>query len=233
MLQGIRSKATSPTQTVSRAVSSSSQQLIQPLWKQIGNNSIFIRLAALSGASAVCFAAYGRHKLKDTPESKEFRNIYESANNMHLIHSVVLLAVPLVKRPAIVSCIHIRQFARSFLIRMGVLPIISRKSVDWHLIRGWNSALQWHMLLQGHPQGTRRRRQRQEAANNEFGTDRRRLSHSRLVKFAILMWNASASDRIHGHGHNHNVLRYMISSRWCDTQMHFMFFRSGRIQIFK
>lgn len=102
-LQGIRSKSVSPTQTVSRAISTGGQQLVQPLWKQIGRNTVFIRLAALSGASAVCLAAYGRHKLKDTPESKEFRHIYESANNMHMIHSVVLLAIPLAKRPAIVS----------------------------------------------------------------------------------------------------------------------------------
>lgn len=107
--KGIRPKSTGPAQTVSRAISTEAHTLIQPLWKQIGHNSIFIRLAAISGASAVCMAAYGRHALKDTPESKEFRNIYESANNMHMVHSVVLLAVPLVKRPAIVSFL-LRQF---------------------------------------------------------------------------------------------------------------------------
>lgn len=113
--QGIRPKSTTSTQTVSRALSTGGHQMIQPLWKQIGHNSIFIRLAALSGASAVCFAAYGRHKLKDTPESKEFRNIYESANNMHMIHSVVLLAVPLVKRPAIVSLSTLADYLIQYL----------------------------------------------------------------------------------------------------------------------
>lgn len=82
------------------------QQIAPPIWRQIGNNYLFIRLAAISGASAVCLAAYGRHKIKDTPESKEYRNIYDSANNMHLIHSVVLLAVPLARRPAIVSLVY-------------------------------------------------------------------------------------------------------------------------------
>lgn len=41
--------------------------------------------------------------MKDGPETKEYRQIYESANNMHLVHSVVLLATPLVRRPIIVS----------------------------------------------------------------------------------------------------------------------------------
>lgn len=69
----------------------------------MGGNYASIRVAALSGASAVCLAAYGRHKIKDTPQSKEFRQIYESANNMHMIHSVVLLAVPLARRPLVVN----------------------------------------------------------------------------------------------------------------------------------
>lgn len=76
-----------------------------PLWRQIGGNYIFIRIAAVSGASAVCLAAYGRHKFKDTPEAREYQNIYESANSMHLIHSVVLLTVPLATKPVLVSSI--------------------------------------------------------------------------------------------------------------------------------
>lgn len=77
---------------------------VLPLWRQIGGNYIFIRVAAVSGASAVCMAAYGRHKFKDTPEAKEYRSVYESANSMHLIHSAVLLTVPLASKPCLVSC---------------------------------------------------------------------------------------------------------------------------------
>lgn len=88
--------------TVTKPVTNAVEQIYPPLWKQMGGNSAFIRLAALSGASAVCLAAYGRHKIKDSPQSKDFRHIYESASNMHIIHSVVLLALPLARRPALV-----------------------------------------------------------------------------------------------------------------------------------
>lgn len=70
----------------------------------MGANYNLIRIAAISGAAGVCLAAYGRHSLKDdNKSSKEYQKIYESANQMHLIHSVALLATPLTKRPMIVS----------------------------------------------------------------------------------------------------------------------------------
>ena len=76
---------------------------VVPISKQLGSNYHLIRVAALSGAAAVCLAAYGRHSMKETAETREFRQIYESANHMHLIHSVALLATPLTKRPLIVN----------------------------------------------------------------------------------------------------------------------------------
>lgn len=82
---------------------STGSKAIIPIQKQLGSSAHLIRVAALSGAAAVCLAAYGRHHMKDTAETKEYRSIYESANNMHLIHSVALLATPLAKRPLIVS----------------------------------------------------------------------------------------------------------------------------------
>lgn len=72
----------------------------------MGSSYHLIRVAALSGAAAVCLAAYGRHSMKETPETKEFRQIYESANQIHFYHSVALLATPLTKRPLIVNPLH-------------------------------------------------------------------------------------------------------------------------------
>lgn len=71
----------------------------------MGANYNFIRIAAISGAAGVCLAAYGRHSLKNdnNESSKEYQKIYESANQMHLIHSVALMATPLTMRPMIVS----------------------------------------------------------------------------------------------------------------------------------
>lgn len=91
-----------------RSIASKVAADVIPISKQLGSSYHLIRIAALSGAAAVCLAAYGRHSIKDTIETKDYRNIYESANNIHFIHSVALLATPLTKRPLIV--IH-RTFA--------------------------------------------------------------------------------------------------------------------------
>lgn len=112
-----------------------------------GKNYWFIRLAGLSGASAVALAAYGRHALKN--EDKEIRGIYESANQMHLIHSVVLLAVPLAKRPVIVSssC----QWGCSKRNAMLLFWILT----DGIVVCGWNRTVQWNLLLQGNQEVAR------------------------------------------------------------------------------
>lgn len=96
-LQGIKKSSTS---NVSKPLVEAAQAVTPSLARIAGKNYTFVRVAAVSGAAAVCLAAYGKHKFKgDT----ELRGIYESANQMHLIHSVVLLAVPLTRRPFIVS----------------------------------------------------------------------------------------------------------------------------------
>lgn len=100
-LQGIKPKSTS---SITRpAVTAAQSAISHPLWKAAGGNYLFIRIAAVTGASAVCLAAYGKHKLNS--DAKELQGIWESANKMHLIHSVVLLVVPFTKRPVIVSSI--------------------------------------------------------------------------------------------------------------------------------
>lgn len=101
--QGIKPKSTSAVNAAKPAMNAFHTALSQPLWKLAGKNYTFVRVAAVSGAAAVCLAAYGKHKFKDATDSKDLRGIYESANNMHLIHSVVLLAVPLTRKPVLVS----------------------------------------------------------------------------------------------------------------------------------
>lgn len=93
-----------------RSVASKVAAEMIPISRQLGSNYNFIRIAALSGAAAVCLAAYGRHSMKESADNKDYKQIYESANNMHLIHSVALLAVPLTKRPLIVSTSHTLNF---------------------------------------------------------------------------------------------------------------------------
>jgi len=61
----------------------------------------FVRLAGLSGASAVALGAYGAHVFyrRDYPE--ELKQVYETANRYHFLHTLALLGVPLCRRPKI------------------------------------------------------------------------------------------------------------------------------------
>ncbi|CAB3993675.1 Hypothetical predicted protein [Paramuricea clavata] len=67
-------------------------------------SKIFFKIAGISGALAIALGAYGSHaRILNLPENKEFKKSFDSANRYHLIHSVVLLALPLMKRPNLVG----------------------------------------------------------------------------------------------------------------------------------
>jgi len=60
------------------------------------------RLAGLSGAAAICLGAYGAHVLAPAGKegvSEEQIKAFEVANRYHMVHSVALLGVPLVRAP--------------------------------------------------------------------------------------------------------------------------------------
>ncbi|KAI1287442.1 Transmembrane protein [Halotydeus destructor] len=67
----------------------------------LGNVSPWVRLAGLSGALAVGLGAYGAHGMKKTTDDR--RNVFETANKYHFIHTLALLAVPLTHRPNLVG----------------------------------------------------------------------------------------------------------------------------------
>lgn len=82
------------------------------LWEQLGNNQHFIKIAGVSGALAVILAAYGAHghKMAGDPET------LKTGNLIHFYHTLVLLAIPLCKRPALVRFRSIKKyFCGSFL----------------------------------------------------------------------------------------------------------------------
>ncbi|CAF1289739.1 unnamed protein product [Rotaria sordida] len=60
----------------------------------------FVRCAGLSGASAICLGVYGAHVMRDNT-SDDLRRLFELAQTYHLLHSVALLALPLVSRPMV------------------------------------------------------------------------------------------------------------------------------------
>lgn len=69
------------------------------------------RAGGLLGAIAIAAAAYGSHglpsrlgKMSDDPaEIQRYKDIWTSASRMHLAHSIVLLAAPLLRRPLLVG----------------------------------------------------------------------------------------------------------------------------------
>ncbi|XP_075238335.1 transmembrane protein 256 homolog [Lycorma delicatula] len=70
-----------------------------PLWKLAGASSNFVRLAGLSGASAVALGAYGAHAKFDKGHDEKLRLMFETANKYHFIHTLALLGVPLCHYP--------------------------------------------------------------------------------------------------------------------------------------
>lgn len=69
------------------------------LWNQLGRSRKFVQLAGIFGVLAVAFAAYGAHghNLHGKKAS------YDTANQLHFFHTLAMLAVPMVRRPDLVS----------------------------------------------------------------------------------------------------------------------------------
>ncbi|XP_069500538.1 transmembrane protein 256 [Ambystoma mexicanum] len=57
------------------------------------------RLGAVSGALAVSAAAYGAHGFRINNKDEYLKQLYETSNRYHMLHSLALLAVPHCRRP--------------------------------------------------------------------------------------------------------------------------------------
>jgi len=66
----------------------------------VPKGSLFVRIAGLSGVSAVALGAYGAHTFK-AEEDADRKKVYDTANFYHFLHTLALLAVPLTKRPVL------------------------------------------------------------------------------------------------------------------------------------
>lgn len=71
------------------------EQQYTPLWLQAGRALNFHRWAGFSGAIAVAFAAYGEYGMRSVS--------FTTGSLVHLIHTLALLALPLARRPRLVS----------------------------------------------------------------------------------------------------------------------------------
>ncbi|XP_017767700.1 PREDICTED: transmembrane protein 256 homolog [Eufriesea mexicana] len=70
-----------------------------PLWKLAAANGPFVRIAALSGATAVILGAYGSHKEYSMHEKENCKQVFETGSRYHFIHTLALLGLPLCRAP--------------------------------------------------------------------------------------------------------------------------------------
>ena len=61
----------------------------------VGSGSVWLKVAAISGASAVALGAYGAHGLH--PADPYFTDTFDRANKYHLTHSLLIAAAPLAR----------------------------------------------------------------------------------------------------------------------------------------
>ncbi|XP_067880023.1 transmembrane protein 256 [Heterodontus francisci] len=61
--------------------------------------SAFGRVAGLSGALAVGLGAYGAHGFRRSDRDEYLKELFETANKYHFLHSLALLGVPHCRKP--------------------------------------------------------------------------------------------------------------------------------------
>jgi len=66
----------------------------------VPKGSLLVKIAGLSGVSAVALGAYGAHIFK-AEEDADRKKVYDTANFYHFVHTLALLGVPLTKRPVL------------------------------------------------------------------------------------------------------------------------------------
>lgn len=88
-----------------------------PLWQQIGRSINYHRWAGLSGATAIVFTAYLEN---DGKLSGTVKHYIDLANRINYIHTLALMAMPIVRRPNLVSFFLTEYF--SFFVIFYLFP---------------------------------------------------------------------------------------------------------------
>ncbi|KAG2438348.1 hypothetical protein HYH02_010804 [Chlamydomonas schloesseri] len=67
----------------------------------LNSGSLWFKLAAVSGCTAVGMGAYGSHGFK--PQDPYYLEVFRRANHYHLLHSLLLAIAPSTRRPWLVG----------------------------------------------------------------------------------------------------------------------------------
>ncbi|KDO35743.1 hypothetical protein SPRG_00504 [Saprolegnia parasitica CBS 223.65] len=65
----------------------------------LASTSIWWKVGAVSGATAVLLGAFGAHGLKSRVSDPKLLKTWDTGAHYHLVHSLALLAVPFSRRP--------------------------------------------------------------------------------------------------------------------------------------
>ncbi|CAM6084038.1 unnamed protein product [Calypogeia fissa] len=69
----------------------------RPLWLYASDAQIWHKVAGVSGMAALALGTYGAHVFN--PTNLAYKDVYQTANLYHLVHTAALLGAPLTKRP--------------------------------------------------------------------------------------------------------------------------------------
>ncbi|XP_055544745.1 transmembrane protein 256 homolog [Wyeomyia smithii] len=100
-LSSSKSKTAAITQQAASQTTKVVAETLPPMWKLLGSNRHILKIAGLSGATAVMLGAYGAHhhfRIGDDKE-RDPKTIFEMTNRYHFMHSLALLAAPLARKP--------------------------------------------------------------------------------------------------------------------------------------
>ncbi|XP_011304489.1 transmembrane protein 256 homolog isoform X2 [Fopius arisanus] len=74
----------------------------EPLWKLAAASGPYLKLAGLSGATAVILGAYGAHrKYKDD----QLKQVFETANRYHFYHSLAMVGLVMCRAPILTAAL--------------------------------------------------------------------------------------------------------------------------------
>ncbi|KAK0083537.1 hypothetical protein PV325_008643 [Microctonus aethiopoides] len=74
----------------------------EPLWKLASHCGPYMKLAGISGATAVILGAYGAHR--DYPD-EHLKQVFETANKYHFYHSLAMLSLVLCRTPRLTAAL--------------------------------------------------------------------------------------------------------------------------------
>ncbi|KAK6466574.1 transmembrane protein 256-like protein [Huso huso] len=106
---------------------------------------LFQRVAGISGALAVSAGAYGAHGFRRSDTDEYRKELFETANKYHFLHSLALLGVPRCRKPMVAGVLlssGMLMFCGSFYYHALTGDPTLSKAAPWGgtlLIAGWGA----------------------------------------------------------------------------------------------